>query len=216
MNTAQRLWIARRLGQELPTIRARLPREGETHRFRVPDSWQGIRIQIARMLALVRRDVVDPVVLEVARAVVLPCRSKDRTCEVATIFDTVAGNMRFVDDPRGREVIQSPKRMARRLAKGLVAKMRGTIPADAFVMSGDCDEHAVLTAALAGAIGLPVAFGFGGSGGRARIEGRTVPTFHHVWGEAAVDGRWIALDTTGGKALGQTWPFTNRGRVRVL
>ncbi len=192
-----------------------LPRSGEANRIRLTDDWNGIRFQIGRMVALVKRDLTHPMVVGLGRAIVLRCPNRDLECEVRRIFEVVSRNMRFVEDPRRREVIQSPERMSRALAQGLVLKGQGRLGADRFVLSGDCDEHAVLTAALAGTVGHGIAFGFGGSGGRATVAGRTVPTYHHVWGEARVNGRWVPLDTTGGKRIGEVWPFQDRARVVI-
>jgi transglutaminase-like putative cysteine protease len=192
-----------------------LPQRNQANRIQLPDDWNGIRFQIGRMTALVKRDLLSPVVVGLARAIVLKCPSRDLACEAGRIFEVVGRNMRFVEDPRRREVIQSPDRMARALAQGLILKGQGRLASNRWVLSGDCDEHACLTAGLAGAIGLPCAFGFGGSGGRAIVAGRQVPTYHHVWGEAQVHGRWIPLDTTGGKRIGEVWPFQDRARVVI-
>lgn len=54
---------------------------------------------------------------------------------------------------------------------------------------GDCNEHAVLLAALARAAGIP-----------CRIAAGVVyfkeAFYYHAWNEVCVDGRWISLDTT--------------------
>ncbi len=54
---------------------------------------------------------------------------------------------------------------------------------------GDCNEHAVLFAALARAAGIP-----------CRIAAGVVffkeAFYYHAWNEVCLDGRWISLDTT--------------------
>lgn len=211
--TVARVLLARRLlGQRgMPP----LPSRGSANRIPLPSDWSGIAVEIGRMRAMVRRGIGDPKVITLARAIVRACPSRDRACELARIFGVVKANVRFVEDPVGREVIATPERMSRMLARGLVAKARETMASDAFVLEGDCDEHAVLTASLAGALGFPIAFGTGGSGQRATVNGRNVPAFHHIWGEAGLSGQWVPLDTTGGKALGQTWQFRDFGRLRI-
>lgn len=214
--TLARALVVRQLGRAKATAKVSPAAPGTARRFRIPDDWNGIRFQIGRMIPLVQRDIASPYVVELARAMVLRCPSRDFRCELGRIFESVKRNMRFVEDPRGRELIQAPERMAKRMLSGLAMKGQGKIPANAYLLSGDCDEHAAMTAALAAAVGYPVAFGFGGSGGRAVVSGRTVPTYHHVWGEAQLNGVWIPLDTTGGKGIGEVWSFQDRGRVRIV
>lgn len=54
---------------------------------------------------------------------------------------------------------------------------------------GDCNEHAVLFAALARSVGIPVRI----------VAGVTLlerAFYYHAWNEVCVDGIWISLDTT--------------------
>ena len=217
MNLAAKRLLARRILGRRKAQRGMppLPQRGETNRFPISNDWAGIRAEIGRMKAMVLRGIGDPKVIMLARAIVQSCPQRNQQCELGAIFGTVNANMRFVEDPVNREAIATPEKMVRQLMRGLVLKDAKKLPMDAFVLSGDCDEHATLTTALAGAIGIPIAFGFGGSGGQAVVAGRVQPTFHHVWGEARVGGRWIALDTTGGKRLGEVWSFRDFGRLVI-
>lgn len=58
---------------------------------------------------------------------------------------------------------------------------------------GDCTEHAVLTAALARAVGLPAHVIFGTVIARS---GPDVGAFGHAWAEVHRDGAWTIVDAT--------------------
>jgi hypothetical protein len=58
-------------------------------------------------------------------------------------------------------------------------------------LSGDCTEHAVLTAAMARAAGIPARCVVG------LVYVRQLGGFGpHMWNEVWIDGRWVALDST--------------------
>ena len=54
---------------------------------------------------------------------------------------------------------------------------------------GDCNEHAVLFAALARAAGIPCRI----AAGVTYLRGAF---YYHAWNEACIDGHWISVDTT--------------------
>ena len=66
---------------------------------------------------------------------------------------------------------------------------------------GDCSEHAVLTAALCRAVGIPARVAVG----LVYVESvgeKTDVLGGHAWTEAYIDGRWIGLDATRGYGPG--------------
>lgn len=54
---------------------------------------------------------------------------------------------------------------------------------------GDCNEHAVLFAALARSVGIPTRIAAG-------VTFHEGAFFYHAWNEVCLDGNWISLDTT--------------------
>ncbi|TFG36514.1 MAG: transglutaminase domain-containing protein, partial [Desulfobacterales bacterium] len=54
---------------------------------------------------------------------------------------------------------------------------------------GDCNEHAVLFAALARSAGIPARIAAG-------VTFHEGAFYYHAWNEVCVDGQWLSLDTT--------------------
>lgn len=59
--------------------------------------------------------------------------------EIASIFNWAKGNFNYVPDPYGRELFISPRKMLEKYQSG--------------IMSGDCDDAALLIASLLGSVG---------------------------------------------------------------
>lgn len=98
-------------------------------------------------------------------------------CQVTALRGWLAGVWRFVRDPAGVELVHRPERQLDEYRR------HGYI-------SGDCDDAAVLAAAMGKAIGFPAQFvvlGFYGSRS----------PFSHVYTELLVrPGRWVEFDVT--------------------
>ena len=93
--------------------------------------------------------------------------AKDYRGEVVAVHRWVQECIRYTRDPVGQETIQTPMHTA-------------------FVQrAGDCDDFAVLEAALLGALGHPSRF---------VTIGQTTRAFSHVYLEVQVRGRWVPLD----------------------
>lgn len=107
-----------------------------------------------------------------ALAVTRACRARDDRCELKAIFDFVTANVRYTGDIVGKDTFQSAKR---------TLEFRG----------GDCDDHSILNAVLAGANGFTTKF---------RITSNTGASWDHIYCMAAVPkhrpAQWVALDTT--------------------
>ena len=91
----------------------------------------------------------------------------------------LAAHWRFVSDPVTAELLQDPRTTLRTILE----------PGGPGEASGDCDDAALLGAALGMAVGLPVRWrvlGFAGNGG----------TYGHVMGYLWTGGRWLDLDVT--------------------
>ena len=99
---------------------------------------------------------------------------------------------------KAREIVgdqKDPVAITRRIAawvyKNLEKRPMVTVPSAVEVlrsMVGDCNEHAVLTAALLRASGIPARLSVGLVYARGKF-------FYHAWNEAYV-GTWVSLDST--------------------
>lgn len=101
---------------------------------------------------------------------------RDWPAEVLALFEFVRDRIRYVRDIRGVETLQQPERT-------LTFKQ------------GDCDDKAVLLAALLQSIGHPARF---------HAVAMRPGKFSHVYVDTLVGGKWVGLETT------EDWPM---GRV---
>ena len=136
--------------------------------YLAPESATATETTIAEMAKLVLQAERDPEFIELARSIVADLPSHCQRREIDAIFWWVADRVRYVQDPYGVELVQSPQRT---IAVG----------------AGDCDDLATLTAALLTAIGYPIRF---------VATGPQPDLYSHVWTEVEHNGRWIAVDHT--------------------
>lgn len=174
---------------------------GETRSTKLPDSFDGIRYTLGRMVKMIQESRKDPLVIGTARkiaALSLPGRKirKDHPREwwiLKGIYGWCKDNFVYVDDPVGIELIQTPNRMLRELEippqlqtlmwKPIAKVMGGKMPRPK--MTGDSDESATIALALAAAAGIgPLKLCLGGQAG----------TFYYVWGAAKINGKWLNID----------------------
>lgn len=133
---------------------------------------------LGRMRQAVNQSLTDPVVIETARSIVenAGCMGRDEPCKYAAIREWMEEHLQFLPDPYGVELLATPRYLL------------DQIRTRQFV-SGDCDDTAILGAALGKAVGMKarfVAMGFGRPGA----------AFKHVTTHLLVAGRWANLDTT--------------------
>jgi transglutaminase-like putative cysteine protease len=114
-------------------------------------------------------------VIDTANDIISNVRSRDVVAQIDAIRDWLLHRFRFVSDPVGVELLRDP---AEAIAR---ARSRG------FTM-GDCDEAAMLGAALGMANGIPARF-------RALAFERNAP-YTHVIADLLGGARWYALDIT--------------------
>lgn len=128
-----------------------------------------------RMRRLVRSSSAQPIVRWTAQHIVAG-QGPRVADQVAALREWLAGNVEFLRDPRGVEHLTAPADL---LAEGY---QRG-------LMQGDCDDIAMLGAALGMAIGLPARF---------YVVGRQ--RYEHVFTALGTpDGsEWWQLDTSAG------------------
>lgn len=112
------------------------------------------------------------------------CKSKDHVAEAAAIFNFVRANVRYVKDIDGIETLHTP-------------------PALLELRAGDCDDQAILTAALWLSIGIKAAF-------CALDQGKG---FCHVWPVALIAKKAYHCDPTEGRPFGQTVPIRPQDKL---
>lgn len=169
----------------MDTMDAEIPKPGAAKRTK------GINIDfvLSRMSRYVVEGCKELTVIDRARSIAeaaaigaeaIAYRGSDHLIHLRGIYAWGRKHWRFMADPIGTELIQTPHRMIREMS-----------------LSGDADEAAVLVLSLAAAIGIePLAFRVGLIRDAAR----------HVWGRAHVDGRWIDIDILHEK-FGRHEPF---------
>jgi transglutaminase-like putative cysteine protease len=136
-----------------------------------PTGFAGTRFTIDKMRQLARNGKVDPVVIKTARLIVRNSPEKDYETEAEAIYNYVRRNVRYTRDPQAVELVQSPR----------VTLREG---------HGDCDDIAILIAALAEAVGMQAAF-------LAVKADRRVPNeFSHVLAIIHTQEGWRGADTT--------------------
>lgn len=133
---------------------------------------------LAKMRAVVNAGLTDPIVIETARVIVRAIAPRHYTEQIAAIRSFLADRFLFVKDPLGVELLSTPRLMLDTIAR-------------AFFVQGDCDDAAILAAALAKAIGLRarfVALGF---------VGPDAPLVH-VFTQINIPGgdEWREMDTS--------------------
>jgi len=117
-----------------------------------------------RMRKNIRTSMHRPHVLAKARAIIADARiaERDEAGQARAIREWVDAHFRFVKDPLGVELLETPSFLLAKIEKD------GTV-------QGDCDDAATLSAALCGAIGIRptlYALAFGQEG--------TSPPYSHV------------------------------------
>lgn len=148
---------------------------------------------LALLAQATRRATIQPEIVITARALVDDCPARDDECELQALYEAVKHGdkrvaalkrgVRYVSDPVFADFFQGPRRLLKSCAGGACA--------------GDCDEHAALVAALAGALGFR-------TGLRVWAPPRGLNGYEHVYACAAgskqrPDGdprRWLGMDTT--------------------
>jgi len=138
------------------------------------DPGTGKTLELMRQMVLTGTG--DPEVQEAAVNIVRSAGiiPHDHLGEAGAIFRFVRDRVRFTDDPVGIEKLQSP---------------RYTL----YLMAGDCDDRAVLAAALLRAIGI---------NSRLRVvaaDPRVPGAFSHVYVVATINGKDVPMDPTYGR-----------------
>ena len=126
------------------------------------------------MRRIARAESLQPAVRDLAARLVGNCAPLSSVCRASRLFEWVRARMRYVPDPTGTEAIGTPTYHLRNVAA------HGST-------SGDCDDAAVLLAALARAVGLRARFAVASFLPSRRL--------HHIYAELHAGGRWWDCDT---------------------
>jgi transglutaminase-like putative cysteine protease len=130
---------------------------------------------VHKMKQLVNKSLTDPVVIQTARGIALQYYQRDKDAQAQGIRSFMQEHFQFINDPRGVELLVTPRAMLDTIAKR-------------YVVSGDCDEAAILGAALGKAIGLQARFAL------LAFQGRG--SYAHVYAILRGTSGWVSLDTT--------------------
>lgn len=144
----------------------------------IPSGVNGVRATLKIMVMVARKATTLPVRVT-AQRLVQSCPEKDWWCEANTLQTFVRDSIRYVRDIRDTETIQFPEQTLS-------------------LQSGDCDDKALLLAALAESIGFSSRFcaiGVNGEGYSHVLTQLLIPG--HGWTSAET----IPIDDQGGKAV---------------
>lgn len=142
---------------------------------RIPAGDSGTLATVAHMRRFVRRGVMYPLTVQLA-GLIVEGAGEYRPAQARALRSWLDHNTRFLPDPHGPELLRSVPEMLEML------RARGWVLAD-------CDDIAILGAALGKAVGFPARFtllGFHHPG---------LP-FRHIYSELFDGQRWVDLDVT--------------------
>lgn len=137
---------------------------------RIPSGREGIKRTLQAMSRITRAYKKDVGIRTLASELVRELPQYDTTGEIRAIHAFVRDHIRYTNDIRGVETLQTP---------------RATLELGV----GDCDDKSILTASLLEAIGRPtrfVAVGFGEGSGHSHVL---------VEVRAGRNRRWVPLET---------------------
>jgi transglutaminase-like putative cysteine protease len=141
----------------------------------------GTEHDLAHMASLIDASLDDERVIGFARAFAVTAGVRNQRAQAYAIRDWLQRVWRFVEDPARRELLRDPAHMLLEYAHDSMIR-------------GDCDEAAILGAALGNAVGIPaqlvaLAFADPDMPGRDR--------FQHVYAVLLTpDGEAVSLDVT--------------------
>lgn len=145
------------------------------------------------MARMVRGSRANAEVRNTARELTAFLLSKAWREEIRTCFEFVRDQIRYVMDPVAVELVQAPE-------------------VTLAVRAGDCDDKAVLLAALLMAIGHPCRF--------VAVAFDNPSVFEHVYVQAAVGdpaaGEWVSLDPTEPYEMGWRPPNSTNAMVETI
>lgn len=159
---------------------------------RVPRGRAGTLATAALMGRLIREGSRDFYVrqkaIQIFRA--YGVRPKDRAGEVLALFDWVKRNVRYTRDILHTELLHSARRMLE-------------------LRAGDCDDMSILLGSLLMSTGHPVRLVLAG------YRKDRPHAYSHVYPQARVGGRWVAVDATLQRPMGWEPPARWKGLCEI-
>lgn len=133
---------------------------------------------LRRMKQIANASLGDPLVIETARSIVenAGVLGRDQWGKYLALRQWIEEHVQFLPDPVGLELLSTPRYMLQRIRQ-------------AQFVSGDCDDAAILGAALGKAVGLRAKY-------RALSFVNQRRPFQHVYTLLLVNGKWANLDAT--------------------
>ncbi len=155
--------------------------------YEIPSGDRGTRRTLEVMQQLVIAASMNPDVRDMAAKIMRPDKLKP-SLSIYVLRDWLRVVMRFVRDPGTAEALTDPVALVQRIA------------ANGFAI-GDCDDVALLAAAMALSVGFRVRFVVVGFHGTAPLAGGldSADPFLHIWAEVAPPTGtlvWTEMDTT--------------------
>lgn len=147
----------------------------------------GVKATLREMRDIVRTWRKHPRIRNRAIELTSGCPSKAWACEVHRLHEFVRDRVRYVQDVRGVETLQTPEHTLR-------------------LRAGDCDDQCILLASLLEAVGHPARF--------VAVAFRPGGQFSHVFTETQVGGYWVACETTEPWPLGRRPPGIRRHLIQ--
>lgn len=151
----------------------------QVYRKWIPPGEAGTRAVVQTMAQLARQGAVHPIVRTTAARIVASAQGRDGTSQGRLLRTWLSEHVAFLRDPDGVELLHTPLRLLTMIGAG------GTVHVD-------CDDAAILGAALGKAVGLLSRFVVVG------FRSPKAP-FQHVWAEVSNpvgSPRWVELDIT--------------------
>lgn len=136
----------------------------------IPQGVPGVKTTLKLMQTLVRNYKKSPKIRQAALDILASAglEQKDYSGEVKALFDFVRDRIRYVRDIRNVETINTPDSILDNAA-------------------GDCDDKALLLAAMLESVGHPTGF---------RAVGFRPGAFSHVLALTRIGPKWVPLDAT--------------------
>lgn len=154
----------------------------------IPSGLAGTDATLKKLIGLVRVGLIDPRIRQSTIQIVKSAGVDpvNHLAAARVIFSWIKSNIAFVNDPAGVETLQAPDLTLYKLK------------------AGDCDDHSILLATMAGSIGIPARF---------VTIGANVERFSHIFPELRIRGEWMPADTTGRSGFGVAPPSIGAKKI---
>lgn len=141
----------------------------------IPPGPVGTSVTVSHLIGMVKRARANPSFRARAVSLVRGCGGRDLGCQLITLRAWLQSRYRFVRDPYGVELVHGPEYQL------------AMIDRQGF-FEGDCDDAAVLAAALSAALGFRTRF---------RLLGfYNLRIWSHIYAEALGPNGWFEFDIT--------------------